>query len=139
MTGVRRPDPPVTPDTRAWWNATRDQQLMVQRCSSGHAQLYPRSVCVVCGSTQLSLEPASGNATIWSFSIIHRSPAPDDFPAPYAVALVRLAEGPVLTTNIVTSDLNAVACDRPVTVVWEPLPDGRHLPLFTTDDSRDHN
>lgn len=126
----------MTPDTRAWWDATREQTLMVQRCASGHAQLYPRSLCVTCGSTDLALEPVAGNATIWSFSIVQRSPAPEVFPAPYAVALVRLAEGPVLTTNIVTDNLDELACDRPVGLVWEALPDGRHLPLFTPTTGR---
>jgi hypothetical protein len=40
---------------------------------------------------------------------------------------VQLEEGPRLLTNIVGGE---VACDDPVSVDWEDLPDGRRLPLF---------
>jgi uncharacterized OB-fold protein len=49
---------------------------------------------------------------------------------PYVVALVRLAEGPLLLTNIVACDPGALACDMPVVLCWEPVEDGRNLPLF---------
>jgi hypothetical protein len=47
------------------------------------------------------------------------------------VALVRLAEGPTLMTNVVGCDPADVHIDQAVRVVWEDLPDGRRLPLFT--------
>jgi uncharacterized OB-fold protein len=49
---------------------------------------------------------------------------------PYPVALVALVEGPRLMTNLVGDGaLDAVIGDA-VEVAWEPLPDGRHLPVF---------
>ena len=61
---------------------------------------------------------------------MHRAPGPAAPAAPYAVALVRLAEGPVVLTNVVAADLEALVCDAPVTLAWEPLADGRSLPVF---------
>jgi len=128
---VGRPDPPVTPDTRAWWDATRRRQLTVQRCDAcGHAQLYPRVLCTACGALELHLEPVSGRAVVHSHSTVATSPNPALFVPPYVVALVVLAEGPTMLTDIVGPRAGAVRCDDPVHVVWEALPDGRHLPLF---------
>ena len=49
---------------------------------------------------------------------------------PYAVALVQLEEGVRLLTNVITPDPYAVLVGDAVTVAWEPLTDGRHLPVF---------
>ena len=50
---------------------------------------------------------------------------------PYVVALVDLAEGVRMLTNIVGCPPEDVDIGMPVTVTWEPLTDGRQLPLFT--------
>lgn len=114
--------------TQPWWDATRGGRFLVQRCEAcGHHQHYPRAVCTSCGSTSLGYVEASGRGTVYSYSVVHRAPYPA-FEPPYTVALVRLEEGPVVLTNIVGGD---VRCDSPVTLVWEDLPDGRKLPLFT--------
>jgi len=49
---------------------------------------------------------------------------------PYTVALVDLAEGVRMMTSITDVAPDDVAIGAPVTVTWEPLSDGRHLPLF---------
>lgn len=129
---MSRPLPPISSETREWWDATRDRQLMVQRCGScGHDQLYPRAICVACHGQALSLVQADGSGRIYSFSVVHRSPDEQHFSPPYIVALIRLSEGPTITSNVVGARIEAVSCDLPVTVTWEPLEDGRHLPLFT--------
>lgn len=129
MTDAR---PIAEPDniTEPWWDATKEDKLMIQHCSScDHYQHYPRSVCTKCASPNLEYVRSEGRGEIYSFTVVHRSPIPA-FEPPYVVALVRLAEGPVLLSNIVGTDPNDVRCDMPVTVTWEPLPDGRKLPMF---------
>ncbi|AKS32106.1 Zn-ribbon domain-containing OB-fold protein [Mycolicibacterium goodii] len=131
-----RPVPPVTSETREWWEHTRDRTLTVQQCKRcDHAQFYPRALCVSCGSNDLDLVKVRGTGSVYSFTTVFRSPAQDHFVPPYVVALVRLTEGPVLLTNIVTAEPEDVSCDLPVTLVWDQLPDGRHLPLFTPDST----
>ena len=126
--------PPETSDTKAWWDATRDQRLVVQRCAScGRHQHYPRALCTACGSTDLTFDDAAGTGSVVSFSVVHRAPS-DSFTPPYVVALVRLDEGVQLLTNIVAPP-DIVRCDQPVTVTWEALDDGRHLPLFTPTET----
>ncbi len=121
--------PSLMPEAAEWWEATRSQLLLIQRClACGHHQLYPRTICTVCHRTELELVAASGAGTVYSHSIVHRAPA--GFEAPYVVAIVRLSEGPRLLTHVIGCAPEDVRCDMPVRIAWEPLPDGRNLPMF---------
>ncbi len=53
---------------------------------------------------------------------------------PYAVALVDLDDGIRMMTNVVDCDAGSVTIGQRVTVCWEPLSDGRNLPLFRPAD-----
>jgi uncharacterized OB-fold protein len=122
--------PEVNSDTEPWWAATRECRLLVQRCRAcGRFQHYPRYLCVHCSSTDLEFVDASGSGRVYSFTVVHRAPS-TAFKTPYVVALVRLAEGPLLLTNIVGPAPGEVRCDMAVTVAWTPLSDGRNLPVF---------
>lgn len=109
-----------------WWEAARRQRLLLQSCTAcGHRQHYPRALCTRCGSTELSWVEACGRGTVDSYTVVHRSPFPDR-EAPYVVARVRLAEGPVLLTNLVGG--LTWSCDEPVRLAWR---DG--LPVFAKE------
>jgi uncharacterized OB-fold protein len=126
-----RPISPADSCTQAWWDATRDERFLLQRCARcAHVQFYPRAICTSCGATDLLYEDASGRGTIVSFTIVRRAPHPA-FTPPYLVALVRLDEGPVTMCNLVDVAPEDVRCDMAVTMTWEALPDGRKLALFT--------
>ena len=125
--------PIASPDavTAPWWDATREGRLLVQRCRGcGHHQHYPRNICTACGTRDPEFVESSGRGTVYSYTIVNRSPDPA-FSPPYVVALVRLDEGPVMLTNVVGCPPDMVRCDMAVTVGWEDLPDGRRLPVFT--------
>jgi len=55
---------------------------------------------------------------------------------PYAVALIDLDEGVRMMSNVVGIEPDDVKIGMDVTVTWEPLSDGRNLPLFAPE-SRD--
>ncbi|MBO2447843.1 Zn-ribbon domain-containing OB-fold protein [Actinomadura barringtoniae] len=119
--------------TEPWWDATRERRLTVQQCSAcGERQHYPRAICTGCGGTDLEFAEASGRGTVDSFTVVHRAAHPG-WETPYVVARVRLAEGPILLTDLVGADPDHWSCDMPVRVTWRPLADGRHLPLFTKE------
>jgi hypothetical protein len=63
--------------------------------------------------------------------VIHHRPAPG-FEPPYSIAVVELAEGPRLLTNIVECPQTpeALQLDMPVEVVFRALSDEIVLPLF---------
>jgi uncharacterized OB-fold protein len=54
--------------------------------------------------------------------------------APYVVALIDLDEGVRLLSNVVGCPPERVAVGDRVRVTWEPLSDGRGLPLFQPVD-----
>ena len=124
---------PADPDetTAPWWDATREGRLLVQRCEAcGHHQHPPRALCTTCGSTDnLGWIESAGTATVDACTVVERAPADGQTP-PYVVARVRLPEGPILLTNIETTDPNAVAIGDAVSLNWRDLTDGRRLPVF---------
>jgi hypothetical protein len=63
--------------------------------------------------------------------VIHHRPAPG-FTAPYSIAVVELAEGPRVMTNIINCPQTpeALVLDMPVKVVFTKLSDTITLPHF---------
>ena len=132
MTGSR-PRPTPSPTTQPFWDATADERFLVQRCTNcGHAQFYPRATCTACAATTLDWQPASGDATLHTFTIARRATHPAfDGSEPYVVAIVELAEGPRVTGSVVECDVDDVRVGMPLQLVWdEPGEDGFRLPLW---------
>ena len=67
---------------------------------------------------------------IYTFSVVHRSSHAKP-PVPYVLAVVALAEGAYMTTNIINVDPDSVYIGMPVTVAFEELQNGERLPVFT--------
>jgi hypothetical protein len=130
-------EPPVGAESGPFWEATREGHLLMQWCTAcNRAIFYPRSFCPVCGATDSSLEwrPSSGRATVYAMTIEQKpaaSGATFSGGEPYVVALVELEEGVRMMTNVVGCPPEDVTIGMAVTVTWEPLSDGRQLPLFT--------
>ena len=122
--------PPADATTRPWWDATREHRLILRECQAcGTVHHYPRAVCPACGRTDaLVWRDALGAGVVDSFTVVHR--ALPGFEAPYVIARVRLAEGPILLTSLVDADVDSWVCDAPVSVRWRDLSDGRALPVF---------
>jgi uncharacterized OB-fold protein len=122
-----------SPTTQAFWAATADEQLLLQRCAScGHTQLYPRATCTSCSSTDLGWVPASGRATLHTFTVARRATHPGfDGAEPYVVAIIELAEGPRITGNVVGCPVDDVRVGMSLALMWdEPGEDGIRLPLW---------
>jgi uncharacterized OB-fold protein len=74
---------------------------------------------------------ASGRAILWSY-VINQRPRPDMGTEPYAIAVVKLEEGPTMMTNIVgcPQTPEALQLDMPLEVVFEKMSDTIALPFF---------
>lgn len=129
---TQRIEPPSSDDTAAYWDATREQRLVIPWCTDcDRAVWYPRLVCPRCLGDALELREASGTGSVHAVSVQHRpGPGRDPEAGPYAVALVDLPEGVRMMTNIVGCDPVDVTVGMSVALAWEPLSDGRHLPVF---------
>ena len=130
---MKRPRPTPSPTTEAFWAATADHRFVLQRCAScSTAQFYPKATCTTCGSSELAWEDASGRGTLHTFTVARRAthPAFDGF-GPYVVAIVELAEGPRITSNLVDCEIDDVHIGMDVELCWdEPDADGIRLPLW---------
>jgi uncharacterized OB-fold protein len=123
--------PQPTPETQHFWDGTRAGELRLQRCDGcGENYFPPRPFCPQCGSRHVSVFPASGKAVLWSYVIHHRPVA--GFTPPYAIAVVQLAEGPRMMTNIVecAQTPEALVLDMKLEVVFEKQNDAITLPFF---------
>ena len=131
MASEQRELPRPTPETQHFWDGTRVGELRLQTCNScAHTYFPPRHFCPACGSRSVSVVRASGKATLHSYVISHL-PAPG-FEPPYAIAVVRLEEGPTMMCNILecAQTPEALVLDMPMEVVFEKVSDTITLPQF---------
>lgn len=131
MTPARKLPVP-TPETEHFWEGCRRGHLLLQRCG-GCAMVYfpPRPFCPACASRDVAIFRASGRASLYSYVINHR-PRPDLGTEPHAIAVVELAEGPRLMTNIVDCPQTpeALLLDMALEVVFAKQDETITLPLF---------
>jgi hypothetical protein len=123
---TRRIAPPVVnAESQAFWNAAREGRFMIPICAAcGKAHWYPRAICPFCASDQMQWREASGQGTIYTFSVMRR------VKEPYVIAHVTLAEGPTMLTNIVDCDFDKVRIGQPVAVVFKETEGGPPVPMF---------
>jgi uncharacterized OB-fold protein len=91
------------PFSRPYWDAAAQGRLLLRRCHScGRAHHHPREFCPHCWSEDVEWEEASGRATLYTWSVVHRNDLPGFRErTPYVVAVVDLAEGPRMATEVV--------------------------------------
>jgi len=125
--------PQPTPETRHFWEGCKAGELRLQRCVQCQQSYFPpRPFCPGCGSREVEVYPASGRATLYSYVINHR-PRPDMGTEPHSIAVVALAEGPRMMTNIVgcPQTPQALQLDMPLEVTFQSFSETISLPLFT--------
>lgn len=135
-----RPIPPSTSElTRHWLAACREGRLLLQRCRCCERfQFYPRTICAHCHSAAPEWVEAEGAGSIASFTVVRRAISPA-YVAPYVVALVDLAEGPRMMTQIVACEPEELRIGRAVRVRFEPRVGDTPMPVFTLQDDRPGN
>lgn len=127
-----KPSPHVNDLTRHYWEAAKRDELHVQRCPRcrGH-YLYPTPWCQQCWFTAPEWVKVSGHGSVFAYTVVYQSPlASYSSELPYALAIVRLDEGPQLMANIVGCNADDVWVGMPVSVVFEPRGDLK-VPQFT--------
>jgi uncharacterized OB-fold protein len=120
-------DPVLNPGDQAYFDAAAEGRLRLKSCRAcGQMHHFPRAICPFCWSDETDWVDAVGEGTIYTFSVTRRGPG-----APYCIAYVTLDEGPVMMTNIVDTDLDAVHIGQRVQVVMKPSEGGMAIPMFT--------
>jgi len=128
-----KPLPPITPQSRPFWDAARERRLLLPRCDHcGTFHTYFEPWCSHCGLEGVHWEELSGRGHIWTNCRFHKHYFPG-FDGPYNVAMVELEEGPRVMTNIVgiqNGTLDEMPIGMAVQAVFEDVTDEVTLVKF---------
>lgn len=127
-----KPLPVPTSDSLPFWEGCQEGKLLLQYCDSCQQhQFYPRLYCMHCGTEGTRWVEASGRGVIYSYTIIHQNRSPEFVhDTPYNVALIQLAEGPRMLSNVVDSAPEDLRVDLPVQVVFDAVSETITIPRF---------
>ena len=130
MSEYYKPLPKPSPTSRPFWEAAKRHELQIQRCAAcRHYIYYPRARCPKCFSDHLGWERVSGLGKVYSYTVVRRASSRAFADAPYVLAIVELAEGPRMTTNIV-APLEKVRVEMPVQVFFDDVTPDHTLVKF---------
>ena len=133
MSDYTGPLPVPTPETKPFWDAARRHELTLPRCRPcGSFFFFPRSVCPRCLSADVEWRQVSGRGTLHTFTVVHRGAKGFPLGTPYVIAVVELAEGPRMMTNLVGAepDPAKLRIGMPVEVVFRDVSSEVTLPHF---------
>jgi uncharacterized OB-fold protein len=114
-----------------YWEHLQSGQLWLQFCPRcDKFVFYPRELCPYCLQSHLEWRALSGQGKVYSYTIIYVSALPEfQDKVPYIYALVELAEGVRIPTNLIDCPLDQVRVDLPVLLTTINRA-GRTLPVF---------
>jgi uncharacterized OB-fold protein len=128
------PAPTPQPEWDFYWEKAKARELWLMRCNDcNQAYFYPRAICPNCFSRNTEWFQTSGKGVLHAFAIVHRGPtAAFRDVVPYVAAIVELAEGPRLPSNLVEVEMEptAIKVGMPVEVVFHDVTDAITLPKF---------
>lgn len=113
-----------------FWAGCAAGELRYQRCGNCAAVAFPPvETCRECLSGDLAWEVSSGRGTVYSWTVVHR-PATPAFAVPYAPAIVDVAEGFSVLSNLVDVAPEDITAGLPVAVRFVSVAAGPALPYF---------
>ena len=122
--------PVPTPLTQPFWDGCARGRLLLPHCRAcGRHFFRPEVACTHCFATDWRWAEASGRGTLYSYSIVHRAPAPG-FAVPLVLAVVELEEGPAMMSNLVGCAHEDIRIGMALQVRFEPVAERVHLPRF---------
>ena len=122
--------PAISALTRPFWDACAQGRLLLPRCNACARHFFrPEVACTHCFAIDWQWAPASGRGTLYSYSIVHKAPAPG-FAVPLVLAVVELDEGPCLFSNLVQCEHDAIRIGMDLQVRFDEVAPGIHLPRF---------
>ncbi|MFF9480762.1 Zn-ribbon domain-containing OB-fold protein [Streptomyces sp. NPDC014733] len=114
--------------TRPYWEAAAAGRLLLRRCRAegcGAVHHYPREFCPRCWSEDVVWEQAGGRATLYTWSVVHRNDLPPfGERVPYVAAVVDLAEGPRMMTQVVDCPAAGLRIGMALRVAFRPIGPG---------------
>ncbi|MGW1722688.1 Zn-ribbon domain-containing OB-fold protein [Streptomyces sp. NPDC002306] len=129
-----RPRPVVNRDNAGFWEGVARHRLLIQRCTGCATLRHPwLPGCNACGCPDWDTVEASGEGTVYSYVVMHHPPFPA-FAPPYAVALIELAEGVRIVSNVIGVPYDKVRIGMPVRLAFRSYDDESVLPVFQAEE-----
>jgi uncharacterized protein len=124
-----KPLPTITEENRPFWAGCAAGELRVQRCDGcGHLRYPIQPLCPECLDDGFGWQPLSGRGEVFATAVYHRAFHPAyAADVPYNLVIVQLAEGPRMYSTVLGGD---PVVGQPVTVEFDEVADGIHLPRF---------
>ncbi|MGD0836796.1 MAG: Zn-ribbon domain-containing OB-fold protein [Polyangia bacterium] len=110
-------------ETARHWRLQRHRYALVgEVCDHCGSKIFPaRDVCPECALPAKTPFVFSGKGEVYSYATVHNPPEGFERSAPYVVALVRLAEGPLVAAQLTDMEGEAIAIGMPVEMVTRKL------------------
>jgi len=121
-----KPLPIISDLNRPFWDGLAAHELRVPRClDCGDFNWVPYPACRTCLSERQEWTVVSGDATVFSFTVVHRGPGAFDADVPYVLALGQLREQPRpcnVLANLVGVAPDAVRIGMPLRIGFVDIP-----------------
>lgn len=126
----------VNKDTEPFWRAAKEGRLTAPQCADCHTfRLPPTPFCPVCQSKSVNWVDLSGQATVYSFAVVHGFPGMPELTLVPAVLDLPDAPGARLVSNIIDIAPADVTIGMGLRVDFSPIADGWMLPVFRATTS----
>ncbi len=104
------------------WRLQQERYRLAGRtCDKcGNIDFPARRLCGECGWLEGKEIVLSGSGIVETFTVIHTAPEGFEHQTPYAIGLVRMNEGPVITAQI-TGDIEGIMIGKKVRAVFRKL------------------
>jgi len=115
-----QPLPLVTPVTKPYFDAARENRLLLQKCPRDGFFFYPREFCPRCLQADWQWQEARKQGAVYSYTIDHMGQEPGlrGF-TPFAIAVVDLIDGPRMIGNVCGFDLDGLAVGKTVAIYFQ--------------------
>ncbi|OBH09078.1 MULTISPECIES: Zn-ribbon domain-containing OB-fold protein [unclassified Mycobacterium] len=121
----------VNKHTEPFWQAAKEQRLVAPQCADcGSFRLPPTPFCPECQSTAVNWVQLSGDATVYSFAVVHGIPGMPELTLVPAVVDLPDAPGARLVSNVVDIAPTDLTIGMALRVDFSPIADGWMLPIF---------
>jgi len=128
-----KPLPQVTEANREFFEGLKRREFLVPKCEAcGDYNWVPYPACRSCLSENQTWTRVSGEATVYTYSVIYRGPGAFDADVPYIVVLGELTERPrpcLVLANLVGTDPDQVRIGMPIQIAYQDIP-GEDITLW---------
>jgi uncharacterized protein len=128
-----KPLPQVNEANRPFFEGLKNREFLVPKCEAcGDYNWVPYPACRSCLSEEQTWTRVSGDATVYTYSVIHRGPGAFNADVPYVAVLGELTEQPrpmLVLGNLVGTDPDDIRVGMPIQIAYQDIP-GEDITLW---------